>query len=365
MSKRKRIYQVDLFRFIASLSVVLYHYLFRGFAADNMTSLSFGTAGEIFKYGYLGVDLFFIISGFVIALSIKHNSLIKFTISRITRLYPAYWLCLLLSFVVILLYGFPFYSVSFQQLLVNATMIQEVFGVEHVDGVYWSLFIELKFYFLIGVFLVIKKKVDFSLDSFIIIWLIMAFIYLFTHHLFIVKLISYFCILDWNSNFLAGMILYQIYKKGVTTKYLVLLLICLGLSLYYANIRLVDYNSHYDTTFSPLVVSGLIFTCFVLMYLVAINRLNFLNSPKWLYLGMMTYPLYLLHQRIGFIIFNHLGAHVNKYALLIGTTLLMMGISYYISKKLEPAMAGKLKRYLESLSDKYKKPILAMMGYPL
>ena len=69
MKKINRIYQIDLFRFIAAVCVVLYHYLFRGWAADNMSDLSFNKIGHFFKYGYLGVNLFFIISGFVIILS--------------------------------------------------------------------------------------------------------------------------------------------------------------------------------------------------------------------------------------------------------------------------------------------------------
>ena len=76
MKKNNRIYQIDLFRFVAALSVVLYHYLFRGWAADNMSDVNFSEIGHFFQYGYLGVHLFFIISGFVILLSIKHKSII-------------------------------------------------------------------------------------------------------------------------------------------------------------------------------------------------------------------------------------------------------------------------------------------------
>ena len=63
--KAKRLYQIDLFRFIAALMVVLFHYTFRGFIA-NSSILEFPVLGSLFKYGYLGVDLFFMISGFVI-----------------------------------------------------------------------------------------------------------------------------------------------------------------------------------------------------------------------------------------------------------------------------------------------------------
>jgi len=58
MTKQTRLYQIDLFRFIAAISVVFHHYLFRGYAADNMSILDFSEIGDYFKYGYLGVDFF-------------------------------------------------------------------------------------------------------------------------------------------------------------------------------------------------------------------------------------------------------------------------------------------------------------------
>ena len=78
MGNTKKLYQIDLFRFFAALNVVLFHYTFRGHKADNMSILRIPLLGEYFKYGYLGVYLFFIISGFVIILSIEHNNLLDF-----------------------------------------------------------------------------------------------------------------------------------------------------------------------------------------------------------------------------------------------------------------------------------------------
>jgi peptidoglycan/LPS O-acetylase OafA/YrhL len=58
--KKERFYEIDLLRFLAALSVMLYHYTFRGFAADDMSPLEFPYLAHVFKYGSLGVDLFFI-----------------------------------------------------------------------------------------------------------------------------------------------------------------------------------------------------------------------------------------------------------------------------------------------------------------
>jgi peptidoglycan/LPS O-acetylase OafA/YrhL len=174
MSESKRIYQIDLFRFIAASAVVLYHYLYRGYAAGNMSLLGFDGVGEYFKYGYLGVDLFFIISGFVIAFSIKHLSLRKFCYSRFKRLYPMYWICLLLTFIVSYFWGAPRYHVTFTQLLANLTMVQKLWGQGDVDGAYWSLYVELKFYLIIALFLILNRFKKISLDYLVYFWLLLS-----------------------------------------------------------------------------------------------------------------------------------------------------------------------------------------------
>jgi peptidoglycan/LPS O-acetylase OafA/YrhL len=131
-------------------------------------------ASEYFKYGYLGVDLFFIISGFVIAFSIKHLSLRKFCYSRFKRLYPMYWICLLLTFIVSYFWGAPRYHVTFTQLLANLTMVQKLWGQGDVDGAYWSLYVELKFYLIIALFLILNRFKKISLDYLVYFWLLLS-----------------------------------------------------------------------------------------------------------------------------------------------------------------------------------------------
>ncbi len=60
-----RFYEIDLLRFLAALSVVLYHYTYRGYMADHYSPVPFVGIGRFTKYGYLGVELFFLISGYV------------------------------------------------------------------------------------------------------------------------------------------------------------------------------------------------------------------------------------------------------------------------------------------------------------
>ena len=109
------------------------------------------------KYGYLGVELFFMISGFVILMTAANGSLKGFLISRFVRLYPAFWACCTLTFVTILALGAPRYEASLAQYLINMTMTSAFVGVAEIDGSYWSLFVEMKFYGLVALVLLLGQ----------------------------------------------------------------------------------------------------------------------------------------------------------------------------------------------------------------
>lgn len=346
-----RVYQIDFFRFLSALAVVLYHYLFRGYMADHMSNLYFYEIGPYFKYGYLGVDMFFLISGFVIALSIKSRNLKDFCISRIVRLYPSYWLSVLLTSIVIFLYGASRYTVDLSQVLLNLTMFQNYVNIPSVDGAYWSLFIEMKFYvFVIGAYLFLNKIKEIDLNYVIYLWLSLTLLYVFGGHLSIFKSLNKFLILDWSSYFIAGMIMYQIYQSQLNMRYLVLLCLSLSISIFHAVSRLDTMEAVYSTTFSPVYVSGFIVLFYTLMLLVSCGRLQIINSPRLLVVGLLTYPLYLLHQNIGFIIFNNWGSESNKYLILIITTSMMLFLSYVISHFYEPRVSAFLSTRLKQLA---------------
>lgn len=88
----ERVGILDGMRFCAAMVVLLFHFAFRSWtSADIPTVVNYGLLGDISKYGYLGVDLFFMISGFVILMSAEGRTATAFVRSRAIRLYPAYW----------------------------------------------------------------------------------------------------------------------------------------------------------------------------------------------------------------------------------------------------------------------------------
>lgn len=73
--------------------------------------------------------------------------------------------------------------------------------------------------------------------------------------------------------------------------------------------------------------------------MVSMNRLNIINSVRLTKLGMLTYPLYLLHQNIGFIALNNLKEYLNKYFLVTLIIIVLIFTSYLMSKFYEPRVS--------------------------
>lgn len=150
--KPERSHEIDLLRGAACASVVLFHFLYRGQQDDWITDRVGPLLSEIARYGYLGVDLFFIISGYVVFSSAQGVSVRGFVASRVARLYPAYWVAVCMTAGLAWALASPLFSVSPRDVLINLTMLMHLLplrlGVELVDGAYWSLAVELQFYLL-------------------------------------------------------------------------------------------------------------------------------------------------------------------------------------------------------------------------
>ena len=146
-----RLVEVDALRGLAALAVVLFHYTTRFtqlFEANSLPTFSFPD-------GHYGVNLFFIISGFVILMTLEKTSRpMDFVVSRFSRLFPAYWVAILLTFTLTHLLGLPGKLVDTATAFGNLIMIHGLFGIPHVDGVYWTLEVELLFY--CGMFLLYR-----------------------------------------------------------------------------------------------------------------------------------------------------------------------------------------------------------------
>ncbi len=145
MSNKKRLNYLDSIRGIAAILVFVQHvvlYLRRKEGINPFfEKLTFWTV-DFLDFGKIGVVLFFMLSGFLIPFSLKKNTTVRnFLIKRFFRLYPVFWVSILLG-VVFLLNSPP----SIKTILANITMVPEILGAKSIIGIYWTLQIELIFY---------------------------------------------------------------------------------------------------------------------------------------------------------------------------------------------------------------------------
>jgi peptidoglycan/LPS O-acetylase OafA/YrhL len=146
-----RLSYLDSIRGIAALLVVFSHFL-ENTPIHNFLIFKFFTPGQC------GVVLFFLLSGFVIPYSLKHSkgSLKRFAISRFFRLYPAYWFSVFLATITAVY--FVGSTPSLTTVFANLTMVQSLFRQPDLFGVYWTLLVELAFYFSCAI-LLFKKLI--------------------------------------------------------------------------------------------------------------------------------------------------------------------------------------------------------------
>lgn len=144
----QRLRHLDGLRGVAALLVVYQHlveYGGRMAAPDSWAALHLAQLWTWLDLGKVGVIAFFALSGFVVPYSFSGSlPALSFVVSRLLRLYPAYWVSLLAAVVLLPLLGQG--GVGLPQFLANLSMAQRLLGHADVLGVYWTLLVELVFY---------------------------------------------------------------------------------------------------------------------------------------------------------------------------------------------------------------------------
>ncbi len=343
--RANRVNEIDLLRFLAALAVVFFHYAFRGFAADGLSIMPYPLLAPVAKYGYLGVNLFFMISGFVILMTAASGSLRAFFVSRVVRLYPAFWACCTITAVFIVVMGGMQFQVSPIQYLVNLTMFSEFVQVPSIDGSYWSLFAELKFYVLVAI--VLKAGRIHQALPLMAVWLIASIML----EIFPSYTIGYYLVADYSAYFIAGATCFLVWLQGTSMSRLGMLLACWAMAIFQSLQRLKSIDQRLQVQLDPMVIAATITAFFVILVLVALRRTGAWGRSSAALAGALTYPLYLLHQNIGYMIFNAAYPALNPHILLWGTLLLVLGMAYAVNAFIEKRYAPKLKLALNRLID--------------
>lgn len=337
----KRITFLDGLRGIAILLVVCFHSFARwpkfvpyGEQYSNIA---------IFKFGYLGVQLFFLISGFVILMSLENSfNFYQFLFKRWLRLFPTMLIATILVYVTAQFIegrpaGIPkFNSIIPGLLFVEPSWILLITGmkINLLEGSFWSLFVEFKFYVIFGLLYFRFGKLNAILGIFLMF--LTSFIARKFNVIFLNSFSDFFSF-EYFGWFAIGSLayLYFFYKE---IKYILFsILICFFEIYKYRSIRL--------ELLSICVVLG------IFMIPICFEKTRFIFTNKiFLFFGFISYPFYLIHENALILLI----AKMNLYPDLITSVLLpiipilfLSSIAYIIAKKVEPVMSKKIRLILK------------------
>ncbi|MFE5329392.1 acyltransferase family protein [Embleya sp. NPDC056575] len=346
----RRLAALDGLRFLAALMVVLYHYA--GYAGGigngawngKSTAVLFPTVSGIAAYGWLGVELFFLISGFVICMSSWGRTLGDFFRSRVVRLYPAYWAAVLATAVVLRLWPTVRGAPRPGDVLTNLTMLHEALGVRHVDGVYWTLWAELRFYLLFALVVGFGRGVTYRRTVlFCVTWTVAAVAVTSTGDELLESVVQP----RFAPFFIGGVALYLVRRFGPDPLLwgIVGMSWLLALHSTAAEIpRQVDANHPH---LSATICMGVVTAFHAVMIALALGLLDRITWSGLTTLGALTYPLYLLHENIGWTLIHSLDRPGRSAFVVLGAvTLGMIVAAWLLHRMIERPLARILNRAL-------------------
>ncbi|WP_168217937.1 acyltransferase family protein [Occultella kanbiaonis] len=348
-SAAPRLRALDALRLLAALTVVLMHFTTRdhGRWGDGVLPYElFPGLSDVLRYGYVGMHLFFVLSGFVILMSAWGRSTGAFVASRVSRLYPAFWVAVLITGTLRWLWP-TFDARSPAEVLANLTMLHEPFGVAHVDGVYWTLWVEMQFYLLMAVMVAIgltRRRVLFVATALPLVGTALT--------LTMPGATETVTSLSWASMFGAGMVMYVIYRDGHSVRLWALAALNTAQGVLIAAVK---QTSAIEAIASGAEVSPLILALAVLGAVAAVATIAFVPAIRnldWRWLtavGTLTYPLYLTHEYVGWAVIEALHPALGKWPTLIVAVGTCLALAWLIHRFVEKRWHRPLRRRLEAL----------------
>jgi peptidoglycan/LPS O-acetylase OafA/YrhL len=348
-----RLAALDGLRLIAALAVACYH-LTVAWRLDGQNSPQWflPTVSHLTVYGFLGVEVFFLISGFVIGMSTWDRSLGEFFTSRVSRLYPAYWACVLITTAVVIYLpikgGVPISNIpTLREIAVNLTMLQEPLRIRMVDSVYYTLFVELRFYLLFAAVvafgLTYRRAVIFCA-----VWMTVAVIAPALGE----PVVNILAVPDYAPYFIAGLAAYLVHRFGKSP----LLFGIIGFAWLLSAQRVYDRVDTLKPGFHVRHWPAVVIVTIAYAVILAV-AFGWTNRITWRWLstaGALTYPFYLLHQRIGYTLIRHAyqRTHLPAGLLITGTILLVLALAWLVHRIVEKPLSTWIQKALRrSLAD--------------
>jgi peptidoglycan/LPS O-acetylase OafA/YrhL len=330
-----RIKFLDGLRGIAILLVLCFH-AFSKWPAIVPYGNSYGDF-PVFKYGNLGVQLFFLISGFVILMSLEKNKDFGgFFYKRWLRLFPAMLVATVLVYSTAGFFherpaGSPdIYSVLPGLSFIDPNCIRIITGIKInlLEGAFWSLFVEFKFYFVFGICYFMLKRTKAIIALFLMFLLSIVGTKL---NISFLNTLSEFFSFTFYGWFVAGSLAY-LYFTSQKKKYL------------YFSI-LIGLLNIFQYRHDPI---SLLFAFFILVLFftpICFEKTRFiLQNPVVLFFGLISYPLYLTHENMMVSLISKMSNIIDIPSILLPIVpiSILVLIAYFIVKIAEPFIRNTL-----------------------
>lgn len=286
---KRRMVELDALRGIAAALVMLFYFTTRYeqlYGHDVAPSFSL-------PWGHYGVNLFFMISGFVIFMTLHRvRRPMDFLVSRFSRLFPAYWVAVLVTFLLTYAFNLPEKTVSVGTAAMNLFMIHGIFHIPHVDGVYWTLQIEIIFYCMALALYVFGRLERVHLP--LLLLLALRLTYFLAEKIAGIEMswtLSQLLILPYIAWFVCGIMVYRIVTSQNETPRMDRALLLVAV----VQLAVVE----------GFGVGLLAISLSAVLWGAAKGKLPFLANTAFAWLGAISYTLYLLHENIGWGVILH------------------------------------------------------------
>jgi peptidoglycan/LPS O-acetylase OafA/YrhL len=304
--EQSRIALLDALRGVAILMVVIYHYFGRWTDAYGPALYPYrNTFAEwpIASDGFVGVLLFFIVSGFVISLSLQRSaSLADFLARRADRLVLPMLVISCATFIGLWLLPTPTFEVRFSDFLPSWTFTAPQAWqwldpqVDYIDGVYWTLFVEVRFYAIFAIFWFVSpgRGAVRLVGAFAVGGLLAYAAALVTSSDRAALLLDIVAFPPFACLFASGVVYSRIGSNAVDREDVALLALLIPASL--LGCLLAGFPT--ERAVGMLLWCALFHAVFLAM-VTGKRGVNWIAAPSLVALGTVSYSLYLAHQRLG------------------------------------------------------------------
>lgn len=340
LKPHRRILELDSLRALAAINLVLFH-------LTHVYSVKFGYTSPLgfeWPYGAYGVEMFFILSGFVNSMSLmRRGKPVDFVAARLIRILPFFLMMIVANIWIMSFAPLNEIGITKAQFAANLTLMPRVLGQDCLDPVMWTLQIEMMFYFMLvtlfrfgglkryfigwGSLLALAYFVCPVLDAF------QSSVHV-TWWFTIATAARRLMLLDFVPLFAMGFLLYMIKTKtGRTWQNL------LGILVAAFVFHSIDHGKHNPA--ATALILALVTAC-------AYGRVPLLRFKPLIFVSTISYALYLCHNNLGCVLIHRLDHSGYPPVVCFALALVFaLSLATIVTTRIEAPMTAWLRRHWE------------------